>query len=232
MNHASEVARAAWANQSAFALRRSATIRGLGSYNVPKIDVLVSATVRSQPPLAIDANWQVNNAVIRTLLGGTLPPGVNATGTTTINIVDSDHRLFVDNRRTQVDMRFAKILRFGRTRANVGFDLRYARGAIDGEPVPGYAEELGRDSTTETFVALKVHVDNWRWKRVPFYLRTGKRMPMRDTEIFIQFKDVPYSIFASRGATTRPNKLVIGRDGLSWQEATPKRRASSSQVTT
>ena len=87
---------------------------------------------------------------------------------------------------------------------------QYARGAIDGEPVPGYGEELRRDSSTETFVALKVHVDNWRWKGVPFYLRTGKRMPMRDTEIFIQFKDVPYSIFASRGATTRPNKLVIG----------------------
>ena len=87
---------------------------------------------------------------------------------------------------------------------------QYARGAIDGEPVPGYAEELGRDSSTETFVALKVQIDNWRWKGVPFYLRTGKRMPMRDTEIFIQFKDVPYSIFASRGATTRPNKLVIG----------------------
>jgi glucose-6-phosphate 1-dehydrogenase len=45
---------------------------------------------------------------------------------------------------------------------------------------------------------------------VPFYLRTGKRMPMRDTEIFIQFRDVPYSIFASRGATTKPNKLIIG----------------------
>jgi len=87
---------------------------------------------------------------------------------------------------------------------------QYARGAIQGEPVPGYAEELGRDSQTETFVALKAHVDNWRWKGVPFYLRTGKRMPERDTEIFIQFKDVPYSIFASRGATTRPNKLVIG----------------------
>ena len=87
---------------------------------------------------------------------------------------------------------------------------QYTRGAIDGEPVPGYAEEVGHDSGTETFVALKAHIDNWRWKGVPFYLRTGKRMPMRDTEIFIQFKDVPYSIFASRGATTRPNKLVIG----------------------
>ena len=87
---------------------------------------------------------------------------------------------------------------------------QYTRGAINGEPVPGYAEELSRDSMTETFVAIKAHIDNWRWKGVPFYLRTGKRMPERDTEIFIQFKDVPYSIFASRGATTRPNKLVIG----------------------
>jgi len=87
---------------------------------------------------------------------------------------------------------------------------QYARGAIDGEPVSGYAEEIGHESATETFVALKAHVDNWRWKGVPFYLRTGKRMPQRDTEIFIQFKDVPYSIFASRGATTRPNKLIIG----------------------
>jgi glucose-6-phosphate 1-dehydrogenase len=87
---------------------------------------------------------------------------------------------------------------------------QYTRGAIDGEPVPGYAEEIGHDSSTETFVALKADIDNWRWKGVPFYLRTGKRMPMRDTEIFIQFRDVPYSIFASRGATTKPNKLIIG----------------------
>jgi len=87
---------------------------------------------------------------------------------------------------------------------------QYARGAIEGEPVPGYAEEVGHKSGTETFVALKAHIDNWRWKGVPFYLRTVKRMPQRDTEIFIQFKDVPYSIFASRGATTRPNKLIIG----------------------
>jgi glucose-6-phosphate 1-dehydrogenase len=87
---------------------------------------------------------------------------------------------------------------------------QYTRGAINGEPVPGYVEEIGHDSSTETFVALKAHVDNWRWKGVPFYMRTGKRMPERNTEIFIQFKDVPYSIFASRGATTRPNKLVIG----------------------
>ena len=87
---------------------------------------------------------------------------------------------------------------------------QYLRGAIDGAPVPGYAEDIEHESETETFVALKAHIDNWRWKGVPFYLRTGKRMPERDTEILIQFKDVPYSIFASRGATTRPNKLIIG----------------------
>ena len=87
---------------------------------------------------------------------------------------------------------------------------QYTRGAVDGAPVPGYVEEIGHDSATETFVAIKAEIDNWRWKGVPFYLRTGKRMPQRDTEIFIQFKDVPFSIFASRGATTRPNKLIIG----------------------
>ena len=61
---------------------------------------------------------------------------------------------------------------------------QYAAGAIDGESVPGYDDELGRDSDTETFVALKAHVDNWRWKGVPFYLRTGKRMPAaRDRDL-------------------------------------------------
>jgi hypothetical protein len=99
------------------------TIRGLGSYTIPKIDVLVSATVRSQPPLAIAANWQVPNTTIRTLLGGTLTPGLLATGNSTINLIDSEHRVYADNRRTQVDMRFAKVFRFGRTRTDVGIDL-------------------------------------------------------------------------------------------------------------
>ena len=74
----------------------------------------------------------------------------------------------------------------------------------------GYEEELGLDSATETFVALKAHVDNWRWKGVPFYLRTGKRLAVRDTEIFIQFDPVPHSIFAAQGAAVQPNKLIIG----------------------
>ena len=73
----------------------------------------------------------------------------------------------------------------------------------------GYTEELGRASDSETYVAMKAHVDNWRWAGVPFWLRTGKRLPERCTEIIIQFKCVPYSIFAERGATTQPNSLLI-----------------------
>ncbi len=86
---------------------------------------------------------------------------------------------------------------------------QYTSGAVGGAAVLGYAGELGRPSATETFVALKAHVDNWRWKGVPFYIRTGKRLPARRSEIFIQFRDVPHSIFAGRGAALQPNKLVI-----------------------
>jgi glucose-6-phosphate 1-dehydrogenase len=86
---------------------------------------------------------------------------------------------------------------------------QYAKGAVGGQPVEAYLDELGKESDTETLVALKAHVDNWRWAGVPFYLRTGKRMAERQTEIFIQFKCVPHSIFASRGAKTQANKLLI-----------------------
>jgi glucose-6-phosphate 1-dehydrogenase len=84
---------------------------------------------------------------------------------------------------------------------------QYAAGSSNGQPVKGYAEELGRASDTETFVALKAHVDNWRWKGVPFYLRTGKRMPERVSEIIVQFRCVPHSIFGDAGL--KPNKLII-----------------------
>ena len=86
---------------------------------------------------------------------------------------------------------------------------QYSKGAVGGVPVPGYIDELGRPSTTETFVALKAHVDNWRWKGVPFYLRTGKRLPTRQSEIIIQFRPVPHSMFAERGSRLHQNKLVI-----------------------
>ena len=106
------------------------TVRGLASYTVPKIDVLISGTVRSQPASELStavigngAVWNVPNSVVQTLLGR-LPAGGLITGTTAVPLLDTDHRLFVGGRRNQVDMRVAKILRFGRTRADVGFDLQ------------------------------------------------------------------------------------------------------------
>ena len=86
---------------------------------------------------------------------------------------------------------------------------QYRAGAVDGKPVAGYADELGKVSDTETFVAVKAHLDNWRWKGVPFYLRTGKRLPMRHSEILIQFRPVPHSIFSGRGPGLEANCLLI-----------------------
>ena len=86
---------------------------------------------------------------------------------------------------------------------------QYGEGAVDGKMVKSYTDELGKPSTTETFVAVKAHVDNWRWQGVPFYLRTGKRMAARRSEIAIQFKPVPHSMFAGRGGLLQPNVLVI-----------------------
>ncbi len=76
----------------------------------------------------------------------------------------------------------------------------------EGPAGPSYAGELGRNSATETFVALRAHIDNWRWAGTPFYLRTGKRMRRRRSEIIVQFKPVPHSIF---GRHLTANKLVI-----------------------
>ncbi len=86
----------------------------------------------------------------------------------------------------------------------------YVAGQVGGEAVDGYLEEKGAPSDTETFVAIKAHIDNWRWAGVPFFLRTGKRLPERSTEIFIQFKAVPHSIFEGESRTDlRPNQLLI-----------------------
>lgn len=87
---------------------------------------------------------------------------------------------------------------------------QYRAGAINGAAVPGYDDELGKESGTETFVAIKAHVDNWRWKGVPFYLRTGKRLPERVTEIMVKFRCVPHSIFEEKGSGLQPNQLLIG----------------------
>jgi glucose-6-phosphate 1-dehydrogenase len=84
---------------------------------------------------------------------------------------------------------------------------QYKAGLIGGKPAPAYAEEVGKPTKTETFVAIKAEVDNWRWAGVPFYLRTGKRMGARRSEIVVQFKDTPVQMFgADAGA---PNKLVL-----------------------
>ncbi|MEW6323981.1 MAG: glucose-6-phosphate dehydrogenase [Nitrospirota bacterium] len=89
---------------------------------------------------------------------------------------------------------------------------QYSPAVINGEEVPGYRRETGvrPDSITETFVALKVFIDNWRWADVPFYLRTGKRMPKRTTEIAVQFKQIPQILFnADPSAPLEPNLLAL-----------------------
>ncbi len=86
---------------------------------------------------------------------------------------------------------------------------QYTSGLVEGKAVPGYLEALSADtpSKTETFVAVLAEIDNWRWAGVPFYLRTGKRMRERKSEIVIQFKPAPHSIFGDIG--TAVNRLVI-----------------------
>ena len=89
---------------------------------------------------------------------------------------------------------------------------QYAAGSIDGEAVPGYREEPGvaPDSATETFFAARVEIDSWRWAGVPFYLRTGKRLPRRATEVSIVFRDVPLCFFEGTGVQDlKPNHLVL-----------------------
>ena len=86
---------------------------------------------------------------------------------------------------------------------------QYTRGNIQGQKVNSYLEDIEKyESKTETFVALKTYVDNWRWKNVPFYLRTGKRMKKRYSEIVINFKQVKHNIFPSKEKMNR-NKLII-----------------------
>jgi hypothetical protein len=99
------------------------TLRGLASYTIPKIDVLVSGTFRSQPGAERVANWLVPNSVISgpTLLGR-IPPGGTAGGNTTITLLDNDRRVWED-RRAQVDVRVAKVVRLGSTRADIGVDI-------------------------------------------------------------------------------------------------------------
>jgi glucose-6-phosphate 1-dehydrogenase len=94
---------------------------------------------------------------------------------------------------------------------------QYVAGAIAGGSVPGYIDELQKPSETETFVAIKAFIDNWRWKGVPFYLRTGKRLPKRTTEIVVQFRPCP--IRCSPSAARWPSPTV-------WSSASSPKRTS------
>jgi glucose-6-phosphate 1-dehydrogenase len=89
---------------------------------------------------------------------------------------------------------------------------QYGPGSVAGKHVPGYREEpnVNPESSTETFAALKLYFDNWRWAGVPFYIRSGKRLPKRVTEIAIQFKQAPHLLFSSiTQQQLEPNVLVI-----------------------
>jgi glucose-6-phosphate 1-dehydrogenase len=89
---------------------------------------------------------------------------------------------------------------------------QYGPGSIAGTPVPGYRQEEGvaPDSTTETYAMLTMYFDNWRWANVPFYIRSGKRLPKRVTEIAIQFRAVPHQLFSTEVMEqVTPNQLII-----------------------
>jgi glucose-6-phosphate 1-dehydrogenase len=89
---------------------------------------------------------------------------------------------------------------------------QYGRGYVEAREVPGYREEprVAEDSVTETYVAAKLYVDNWRWADTPFYVRTGKRLPKRETTIAIEFKRAPHPPFAQEASEElKPNVLLV-----------------------
>ena len=88
---------------------------------------------------------------------------------------------------------------------------QYTAGVLNGEYVKGYLEESGvaANSKTETFVAAKLFIDNWRWQGIPFYVRSGKRLPAKNTEIAITFKKVPHSMFSSVGLGELPPNVLL-----------------------
>ena len=87
---------------------------------------------------------------------------------------------------------------------------QYRAGASGGEAVPGYLDEIeNSQSDTETFVAMKAEIETWRWAGIPFYLRTGKRLPARVSEIVIEFKPVPHNVFGEAGRDMHANRLIL-----------------------
>lgn len=116
---------------------------------------------------------------------------------------------------------------------------QYAAGMIDGKPVPAYREEPGvkSNSMTSTFAMMKVYLDNWRWQGVPFYMASGKRLAKKITELAIQFKKVPYSMFRHvLGETIVANRLTLGiypeeKITLTFQTKNPGARVCLRTVT-
>src|SRR5262249_40164321 len=88
---------------------------------------------------------------------------------------------------------------------------QYGRGFVRADEVPAYREEpdVSPQSRVETYVAMKMHVDNWRWSGVPFYVRAGKRLPRRVTEISVQFNKVPHTLFRAPDGGITPNVLTM-----------------------
>ena len=87
---------------------------------------------------------------------------------------------------------------------------QYVSGQVGEQKVDGYLDELGDyQSQTETYVAIKTYIENWRWAGVPFYLRTGKRLNKRSAEIIIQFKNVTHNVYSEHGQNLQPNRLII-----------------------
>lgn len=100
------------------------------------------------------------------------------------------------------------------TKENIAAQIirgQYTSSVVKGETLPAYREEKGvpADSRTETFFAMKFYIDNWRWSSVPFYIRTGKRMPTRVSEIVIHFKKTPHHLFGEVGDHQNANQLII-----------------------
>jgi glucose-6-phosphate 1-dehydrogenase len=88
---------------------------------------------------------------------------------------------------------------------------QYGPGGSAGRPIPGYRQEPGvnPNSTTETYVAMKLFINNWRWQGVPFYLRTGKRLPKRLSEVVLTFREAPVHLFDAAGGAPTPNQLIL-----------------------
>ncbi len=124
--------------------------------------------------------------------------------------MEPPHKLQADNIRTE------KLKVLQALRPITGHEIQhnivrgqYVSGTLQGQRVPSYREDLGEDSLTETFVAIKAHIDNWRWSGVPFYFRTGKRMRQRCAEVVIQFKSLTHNVFEVKAGHLEANRLVI-----------------------